>query len=134
MCLSFPQILYVDGDRDCCEIVRMILAQSDAGYDLTTLNSAEKAFDLISKRSFDLYIFDQPWREPSGLELCQKVREKDPQVPILVFSVLSGEIDREKAKTAGASAYLVKANDIDEIADTIERLLHQAGPKLETAA
>lgn len=134
MCLSFPQILYVDGDADCCEIVRMILDQSGSSYDLTTLYFAEDALALIAKRSFDLYIFDQPWRKPSGLELCKKVRENDPHVPILIFSVLSGEIDRGKAKTAGASAYLVKANDIDEIADTIERLLDQAGPKLETAA
>ncbi len=131
---TYPQILYVDGDRDSLEIVRLLLKQADDGYDVTTLHSAEEAFELISKRTFDLYIFDQPWRKPSGLELCQKVRQKDPEAPIVVFSVMSREADRKKAFAAGASEYLVKADDINRLADTVERLLYAKEPVSNSAS
>jgi len=133
MCLSYPQILYVYSDRDSCEIVQMILQQAEIDYEITTLTSAEEALDLISKKSFDLYIFDQPWRKPSGLELCQKVREKDPEVPVVVFSVMSREVDRKKAMAAGASEYLVKADDISRIAETVKRLLENKAPVTQIA-
>jgi two-component system response regulator VicR len=134
MCLSFSQILYVDGDPDSCEIVRLLLKQMDNDYEITTLTSAEEAFDLISRKSFDLYIFDQPWRKPSGLELCQKVRQADPEVPILVFSVMSREVDRKKAFAAGANEYLVKADDINRLAETVKRLLAKDIPVLQAVS
>lgn len=134
MCDTNPQILYVDGDKDSLEIVRLLLKQADDDYDVTTLHSAEEAFEMISKRSFDLYIIDQPWRKPSGLELCQKVRQKDPKAPIVVFSVMSREADREKAFAAGASEYLVKADDISRLTDTVERLLNNSEPVTNMAA
>jgi DNA-binding response OmpR family regulator len=123
MCYSYPQILYVDGDIDSGEVVRMILQQADEDYEVTILDSTEEALELMSQRAFDLYIFDQPWREPSGLELCRKVREKDGVTPIILFSVMSRETDRYKAMAAGASAYLIKADEIDQLAGLVKRLL-----------
>ncbi len=123
MCYSYPQILYVDSDPDSCEILRMMLQQADESYEITTLNSAEDAVELLSRRAFDLYIFDQPWRQPSGLDLCRKVREKDGKTPILVFSVMSRDVDREKAMAAGANVYLIKVDDIDLLTTTVKRLL-----------
>ena len=134
MCFSYHQILYVDGDTDSCEIAKLLLEQSDGGYEINTLTSVEEAFDLISRKSFDLYIFDQPWRRPSGLELCQKIREKDPEIPIVVFSTMSREVDRRKAFAAGASEYLIKADDIGRLANTVERLLYDNVTALERAS
>src|ERR1700754_82683 len=108
MCYSYPQILYVDSDSDSCEIVRMMLHQADEDYGVTTLNSADEAVNMLSQRAFDLYIFYQPWRATSGIDLCRKVREKDGKTPILVFSVMSRDEDREKAMAAGANVYLIK--------------------------
>ncbi|HEV7642994.1 MAG TPA: response regulator [Pyrinomonadaceae bacterium] len=127
MCYSYPQILYVDSDSDSCEIVRMMLQQADGSYEITTLNSADEAVELLSQRAFDLYIFDQPWRQPSGLSLCRKVREKDGKTPILIFSVMSRDSDREKAMAAGANVYLIKVDDIDLLTTTVKRLLDGDG-------
>jgi DNA-binding response OmpR family regulator len=123
MCYSYPQILYVDGDADSGEVVRMILQQADEDYEVTVLDSAAEALELLSHRAFDLYIFDQPWREPSGLELCRKVREKDGVTPIIIFSVMSREADRDKAMAAGANCYLIKADEIDQLAGIVKSLL-----------
>jgi DNA-binding response OmpR family regulator len=105
----------------------MLLLQTDENYEITTLNSSDEAAELMSKRAFDLYIFDQPWRQPSGLSLCRKVREKDGKTPILIFSVMSRDTDREKAMAAGANVYLIKVDDIDVLATTVRRLLDGDG-------
>jgi DNA-binding response OmpR family regulator len=127
MCYSYPQILYVDIDSDSCEVVRMMLNQADESYEVTTLSSPEEAHDLLSRRAFDLYIFDQPWRFPTGLELCRRVREKDGKTPILVFSTMSRNIDRENAMAAGANAYLIKVDDINQLTITVKQLLSTDG-------
>jgi DNA-binding response OmpR family regulator len=101
----------------------MMLQQADGDYEVTTLNSTEEAAELISQRSFDLYIFDQPWRNPSGLDLCRTVREHDGKAPILIFSVLSRDVDRQKGMMAGATEYLVKVEDINDLTSTVRRLL-----------
>ncbi len=110
---------------DSCEIVRMMLQQADGNYEITTLNSADEAAELMSKRAFDLYIFDQPWRQPSGLDLCRKVREKDGKTPILIFSVMSRDSDREKALAAGANVYLIKVDDIDQLCNNGQTAFRQ---------
>ncbi len=127
MCLySYPQILYVD-DADTCEMVTLLLQQEEDSYEVTTASSTEEALEIISKRSFDLYIFDNPWREPSGLELCRHIRQKDGKTPIMIFSVMPHDTDRDTAIAAGANAYLVKPTDLHRFTGTIEQLLND-GP------
>jgi DNA-binding response OmpR family regulator len=133
MCYSYPQILYVDGDLDSREILKLMLQQADENYEITVVEMAEDAVELISKRSFDLYIFDQPWRTQSGIDLCRFVREKDAKTPILVFSVMSRDGDREKAMRAGATAYLIKADDTDRLVQQVQQLLKFPAPRREPA-
>jgi DNA-binding response OmpR family regulator len=123
MCYSYPQILYVDRDANTCEMVRLLLQQADQDLGITTVVSGNEAWDMISKRSFDLYIFDNPWSESSGLELCRQVRQQDGKTPILIFSVMGHEIDRDNALEAGANSYLVKPNDVGRLTDEVKRLL-----------
>lgn len=119
---SFPQILYVD-DAEACEMAQLLLEQSENDYEITAASSPEEAFSLISQRAFDLYIFDNPWRKPTGLELCRKVREDHPKAPIVIFSVRAQDADREEALAAGANDYLIKPNDLNRLIRTIDLLL-----------
>ena len=120
---SAPQILYVDSESACCTLAGLLLASSGQS-EVTTADSAEEALQLMSARSFDLYIFDEPWRDRSALELCRRVRQKDRKAPILIFSVLQSEMDRDRAFKAGASEYLIKPDDVNRLAEVAERLLN----------
>lgn len=119
------QILYIDSDESCRHFVRQLLEA--AGCEVTTLDAPDKAPELITAGKFDLYIFDQPWRYPlSALELCRCVRQNDEKTPILIFSVLTGELDRSKALAAGANEFLIKPDDINRLPETVERLLQKS--------
>lgn len=90
------------------------------------MGTAEEAQELMAAGTFDLYIFDQPWRYPlTTLELCRSVRQNDVKTPILIFSVLTGEIDRRKGLAAGANEFLVKPDDLNRLPETAARLLQK---------
>jgi DNA-binding response OmpR family regulator len=122
---STPQILYVDSDESCRGLVRQLL-ESPTGYEVTTAGTVEEALELMAARTFDLYIFDQPWRDPvTALELCRCIRQKDGKTPVLILSVLPHEADRNEGLAAGANEYLVKPDDIGRLPETAGRLLQK---------
>jgi len=55
------------------------------------------------------------------LELCRRLREFSPQIPIVFYSNDAREIDRQKGLATGAQAYLIKP-EIDTVLPTILRL------------
>lgn len=119
-----PHILCVDHES-CCEMLYLMLNLEKPRYELIGVNSAEKALEIIAINKFDLYLLECRLQKLSGVELCRRIRENDKETPILFYSVRARPIDRSRAMAAGASAYLVKPNDIDKLQETIERLVHK---------
>ena len=116
-------ILYVDDDRDSREMICFLLRQADPAYEITAVANGNAALALIAAQPFDLYILDFLLPEISGIDICRRIRETDKIAPILFFSAISGKPNREAAETAGATAYLVKPNDLDSLTETVKLLL-----------
>jgi DNA-binding response OmpR family regulator len=76
---------------------------------------------MAQTRQFDLYLLDTRFPKGNGLELCQKLKELDSQIPIVFYSGEGYETNKAKGLDAGAKAYLVKPN-LDAIAPTIFQL------------
>ena len=122
--MSSPcRILYVDDDKDSCELARILLNYSNTGCTITTSDSAEEALLLIDKSLFDLYIFDYWMPEICGIELCRYVRQSDSDTPILFFSAMARPFDIAEGIKAGANEYLIKPNDLEKLPGTVKRLL-----------
>lgn len=119
------RVLIVDDDKDSCELMRLILKYSNDSFDVTLANTAKDALDLIQNNTFDLFVMDNRLPDSSGVELCQRIREKDGETPIIFYSGFSGEIYRETAKKVGADEYLVKADDLDIFVETVQRNMKQ---------
>ena len=60
----------------------------------------------------------------SGYEICRRIREMDPQVPILVLSARSLSEDRTLAFDAGADQYMTKPFELRELLSRIKNLLN----------
>ena len=117
-------ILCVDDDHDFCELMTAILHYADADYKLTSVATPREALDLLKHQTFDLLMFDFNLPQMSGVELCRQIRITDQATPIVFYTGTSQPGDRSAALAAGASAYLVKPNDFDNIVPTIENLLN----------
>ncbi len=127
MSLLSPSILYVDDNADSREVISLMLNIADDNYEVTTVDRADKAISLISGRNYDLYILDYRLPELDGIELCRRIRAFDAVTPIIFYSGAAFKAEREQAIAAGATAYLVKPNDLDNLTDTVKSLLSKDG-------
>ena len=118
---SAGHILYVEDDEDTCDLVTCVLAMHN--YKVVAAENCDDAFILARSNQFDLYLIDNWMAECSGIDLCEKLREFDPFVPILFYSGAAYEHDKQRAFAAGAQGYLVKPVDNDELLKQLSRLI-----------
>lgn len=122
---SLRRILYVDDDSDTCLLMKLLIEQYNDEYGVTAVGSVKKALDLINASAFDLYILDYRMPEMTGVELCRLIRQTDTETPIMIYSAMSRDTDRAAALNAGATAYLVKPNDLENFNETVEQLMNR---------
>jgi DNA-binding response OmpR family regulator len=73
--------------------------------------------------SIDLVILDLILPGKGGIEVCRSVKERKPDLPILMLTAMSTTVDKVKGFDAGADDYLVKPFDFPELLARIKSLL-----------
>ena len=119
------QILFVDDNHDTCEM--MMLWFNPTNYFVTAARTMAEGWKLAQSRSFDLCLLDSTLPDGSGYELCQLICAGIPNLPVVFYSGCAYDQDRQQGLAAGASAYLVKPNDLDRIEAVIGRLITECG-------
>jgi DNA-binding response OmpR family regulator len=117
------RILCVDDDIDIRDLLPELLGLSD--LEAIAVQDAQAALRLMETEQFSLYIIDSQMPGVSGLGLCEEIRKRDKETPVVVFSAHGYDSDREAGMRAGANVYLVKP-DTSQIVPTVWRLLEQA--------
>ena len=106
---------------------KVVIMQEDSYYkDLSEIPFDErtgKNFDHPD--AFDLVITDQTMPNMTGKELAKKLMQLRPGIPIILCTGFSEQIDSDKAKEMGISAFIMKPIDMSEIADTIRKVFDE---------
>jgi len=99
------RILVVDDEILILKSVTADLKRS--GYDVDTVENGKDALVMADKRTYDLLITDLSMEGMSGLELLAAVKEKFPNMPVIIITGY-GELDSAiKALRLGAADYLL---------------------------
>jgi DNA-binding response OmpR family regulator len=114
------RILYVDDHEDTSFMLTYLLGQSD--YEVVTASSMAEALNRIRNEKFDLYILDKRLPDGSGLDLCRRLNQATPDVPVIFYTGDAYALHREEGFCAGAAAYVAKPN-IDELVATVNECL-----------
>ena len=114
-------ILFVEDNLDTQEIVSMFLQIE--GYRVTSAHTVAEALGLVATQTFDLYLLDNRLPDESGITLCRWLRETDPHTPIIFYSAMAYEKDKQQALAAGAQGYLTKPCNLTELEQTISSYL-----------
>jgi two-component system, cell cycle response regulator DivK len=106
--VSQKTVLYVEDNDFNRKIVRQLLAQTT--YQLREAADGESGVRMAQEQPPDLILMDVQLPKMSGLDATRQLRA-DPRtaaVPIIVITSYALSGDAEKAKDAGATAYLAK--------------------------
>ena len=117
--LAVMRVLAVDDDADLLEVLQLALEQH--GFDVVTACTlADAEAHLTSSEPFDAVLTDLSVEQhDDGLTFCREVRERAPNVGVLL---LTGEVSMgERARNAGADAWLVKPVDIEQLIAALRR-------------
>lgn len=121
------KILWVEDDKLLGNILSKKLEA--AGYELLKVDNGKDAMDLLDTNTPDIIILDILLPEMSGFDILQAIKERKnlKGVPVIILSNLSRQADITKAKTLGASRFLVKAAvSLDEIIKQTELEMSKA--------
>lgn len=118
------RILCVDGSDDICEMLQFLL--EPLGYEVRSAYNLTEAMRLAEQERFALYLIAHKLREGDGIEVCRRLREFDSQTPILFWSALVFEADRQSALRAGATVFLRKPEDVGLLPATIAQLIRDS--------
>ncbi len=116
-------ILIADDDELIAELASQVLI--DAGHACGWVTSGEDAWKVISKRRPDVMLLDQDMPGMSGVTLLRKIRQspKFYDLPVVMFTAMSGVEDESQAIYAGAQDFVRKPFDPRSLTSRIQRVL-----------
>lgn len=117
-------ILIVDDSESIREILKSLLEKED--YTITTANNGIEALKITTNNQFELIITDLHMPEMDGIEFIEKVRELENYkfTPILILTTETQQEEKNKAKKAGATGWIIKPFVPAKISSIVKRVLH----------
>ncbi len=87
----------------------------EEGYIVNWAKNGRQAIDLFEKEKFDLIILDIMLPYVNGFEVAERVRNSDPQIPILMLTAKTEFGDKVKGLEKGADDYMTKPFHLQEL-------------------
>ncbi|SHH35557.1 DNA-binding response regulator, OmpR family, contains REC and winged-helix (wHTH) domain [Clostridium collagenovorans DSM 3089] len=98
-------ILIVDDDENIRNLLSIYL--ENEGFKTIKAESAKRAIEFIEEKDIELILLDIMMPELDGIEACMRIR-KENNMPIIMISAKSEDMDKIHGLTAGADDYITK--------------------------
>lgn len=121
MTASIDRLLVVDDELAQREALRRFLARS--GFEVDAVESAEQAVERLALGGYALLITDLRLPEMDGLALVRHVRERDPEIGVLLITAFASVESAVEALRLGAQDYLLKPLILEEVERKVRTLL-----------
>src|SRR5882672_1121809 len=120
-----PKILVIDDEADMRFAVRMLLERS--GHTVFEADNGDAALSRIDEGVPDLVLLDMRLPGMDGIQILQKIREKQKDLPIIMVTGYGNVELAEQALQLGADHYLSKPFHNKELIDVIGQILQKRG-------
>lgn len=118
------KVLVTDDDKEIVNLLEIYLGNE--GFTVEKAYDGEQAIDRLNEdEEIDLMILDVMMPRKDGIEVVKEVRETS-QIPILMLSAKTGDIDKIKGLAHGADDYVVKPFNPLEVVARVKSLLRRS--------
>ena len=126
------KLLLIDDEVDVQYSFRRIFDASD--IELHTASSGEEGLRLIPKVKPDLVLSDIRMAGLTGLETLRRIRQLDPQLPVILMTAYGTTQTAIEAMKLGAYDYLLKPFDVPRLKQLVANALKAARDTRQTVA
>jgi two-component system, OmpR family, response regulator len=122
-------VLVVDDEPVLAEMVSMALRYE--GWNIATAGDGSSAMESARSQRPDVVVLDVMLPDMSGLDVLRKLREENPQLPVLLLTAKDAVEDRIAGLTAGGDDYVTKPFSLEEVVLRLRALLRRTGVTTE---
>lgn len=125
------KVLIVEDNSRVSSLLKRGLESQE--YQVYISEDAEDAIVLLNKITFDLAITDIMLPKMNGIDLCKLIKQKYPDLPIIMLTALGTIDEKIEGFDAGADDYMVKPFEIRELFVRIKAILQRRSNKNKEA-
>jgi DNA-binding response OmpR family regulator len=118
------KVLVAEDDRDFGNILTQYITIS--GFDVTLGRDGKEAWELFKQGKFDICVLDVMMPEMDGFTLAEKIKEAQPDVPVIFLTAKSLKEDIVRGLKIGADDYITKPFDPEVLILRLNNILKRA--------
>ena len=115
-------VLWVDDEIELLKAHIIFLEKK--GYEVVTVNNGADAIEECRQHTFDLVMLDEMMPGLSGLETLQRIKEIQPQTPVVMVTKSEEENIMDQAIGSKIADYLIKPVNPSQILLTLKKNIH----------
>ncbi len=119
------RILVIEDEKEMARGLKDILEFE--GYEVATAETGKEGLQAIGRKEPDCIILDLMLPDIEGYEVCERIRQRKLNAPILMLTAKSQEYDKIRGFKVGADDYLTKPFSVGELLARVMALLRRHG-------
>lgn len=120
------KILVVDDEAPIVEAISYNLRKE--GFEVETAADADECWTQVQAGQPDLVVLDVMLPSGSGLDVCRRIQQERPSMPVLLLTARAAESDCLRGFDAGADDYVIKPFSMRELIARVQALLRRKSP------
>ncbi len=122
--IDMAKVLIVDDEEMICDLLKRSL--SIEGFQTDTAENGMLGLQKCAENKYDLVISDILMPEMDGITMMEKIKDAQPEIPIILITGYAKQYTARKATEAGASDFLTKPFRNAEIMKSVRKALNIA--------
>lgn len=125
-----PHILVIEDEPAQREV--LVYNLESQGFRVTQAANGDEGLLMMSEDPPDILVLDWMLPNVSGIEICRQVktRSETRDIPVIMLSARSEEVDRVRGLETGADDYVVKPYSVTELMARVRTQLRRSRPAL----
>jgi DNA-binding NtrC family response regulator len=116
-------LLIVDDDINLCTVLKEEL--TEVGYDAEYVNSGEEVLSYLSNNPVDLILLDLKMPGKDGFDVLRDLQDNRLNIKVIVLTAYADVKSAIESARMGASDFISKPYDFDELLITIRKVLQR---------